>query len=130
MGIMNGAGYKLFSAARFKADYHPLSQPEIEELHKAITGLLQTQPNGPFQALSMIVGSKQAQILGGEGRRECIIPDAYLNAQPQHEAAKARLSQSPRKRTRQMLEDEWTGPVTGRQLIMQSYDFQAWKDDM
>ena len=103
LGIFRGSSLKLFGAARFKSEFFLLSRHELTALHSNLVKLFTSLPHGPFQALSSLVGGKQARMLA-TNERECVLPDCYLNEAPLAQAVAS--GSSPRKRARDSSDDD------------------------
>ena len=100
LGILKGSGPKLFVAARFQEEYRLLSPREITALHTRLVTLFRSLPHGPFQALSEMVGERQAKVLAGSTYRECALLDSHQNPGVA-ESSRAESSRArPNKRTR------------------------------
>ena len=110
-----GFGKKLFSAARLNHEYFLLCDNEIKNLHEELVNNLTKLPNGPYRALSSVVGQVKAKELAEKG--EVALPDSFKNRNTSRSESSrkhalgdnGRASQSPRKRPR----FDWVDSIDG-----------------
>lgn len=91
MGVMRGKGKVLFQSARFEKDYGPLNHVDLGIFYHKLIKLLSTLPNGPFNALEMLLGRDGACQVAADGA-ECDIPDNVVNLRTQPSGSSSRRS--------------------------------------
>jgi hypothetical protein len=61
----------MFSSARYKTDYHLLTDAQLIAYHTKLVGMFKEGGYGPFQALRLLIGEEKARVIGNES---CDIP--------------------------------------------------------